>query len=155
MSGFNENAIRFKHGLTPHWDENRREFRFGDAVVKRYKWPAKNQLRILLAFQEQNWPRMISDPLPVDEGICPKTRLHDTIKCLNRHHIVPVVRFHGDGTGTAVCWSVVEEHVPKVQPAREASSTNTATSNFGQSKTATDLTSPYDPKHRQSLDREK
>ena len=118
VSEFKDCVIRAKHGLEPHWDDQTREFRFGPAVVKRFKWPAKNQVQILKAFEANNWPRKIENPLPMDEKVCPKTQLHDTIKCLNRHQENPMVRFHGDGTGWGVCWSVVEENLPGSNPAQ-------------------------------------
>ncbi len=86
----------------PVWDRDRRELRLDDVLVKRFKWPATNQERILNAFQDNGWPRKISDPLDVDPKICPKRRLHDTIKCLNRKQLCGAIKFRGDGTGQGV-----------------------------------------------------
>ncbi len=61
-----------------------------------------------MAFEEENWPRRIDDPLFPEVEICPKRRLHDTIKCLNRRQENKIVRFRGDGTGTGVLWELWE-----------------------------------------------
>ena len=79
---------------------------FDEKVVKRFRWAASNQERVLMAFEEENWPRRIDDPLLPDPNICPKRRLHDTIKCLNRRQENKLVRFRGDGTGTGVLWEL-------------------------------------------------
>lgn len=86
----------------PIWDMQRRELRLGSIVVKRFKWPASNQEQVLKAFQEEGWPAQIDDPLPPDPKICPKRRLHDTIKCLNRRQVNSAIKFRGDGTGQGV-----------------------------------------------------
>jgi hypothetical protein len=95
-------------GIRPFWDSNRRELRLGSQVVKRFKWPAMNQELIVLAFEEEGWPRRIDDPLPLDPNIDPKRRLHDTIKCLNRHQLIPLIKFRGDGTGQGVLVEIVD-----------------------------------------------
>lgn len=86
----------------PCWDRERRELRLGDVVVKRFKWPAENQEQVLDAFQEEGWPAHIDDPLVPHPKICPKRRLHDTLKCLNRKQVNQVIKFRGDGTGQGV-----------------------------------------------------
>ena len=86
----------------PIWDTKNRELRLGSILVKRFKWPAANQEQILQAFQEEGWPAQIDDPLPPDPRICPKRRLHDTIKCLNRRQVNGAIKFRGDGTGQGV-----------------------------------------------------
>ena len=48
----------------PSWDGERQELRFGDQLIKRFKWPAANQQTILAAFEEDGWPARIDDPLP-------------------------------------------------------------------------------------------
>ena len=74
----------------------------GEVVVKRFRWPAENQEQVLDAFQEEGWPSRIDDPLRRDAKVCPKRRLHDTLKCLNRKQINEVIKFRGDGTGLGV-----------------------------------------------------
>ena len=88
--------------LKPVWDRERRELRLGKIVVKRFKWPAENQELVLDAFEDQGWPPRISNPLAAHPSICPKRRLHDTLKCLNRKQVNELVKFRGDGTGLGV-----------------------------------------------------
>jgi hypothetical protein len=88
----------------PHWDRDRRELRFADQLVKRFKVPAPNQEIILAAFQEELWPACIDDPLPPHPSIDPKRRLHDTLGSLNRNQKRPLLRFLGNGNGEGVRW---------------------------------------------------
>ena len=87
---------------TPCWDRQLRELRIVNVVVKRFRWPAENLEQVLDAFEEEGWPSHIDDPLRPDPKICPKRRLHDTLKCLNRKQINEVIKFRGDGTGQGV-----------------------------------------------------
>ena len=87
---------------TPFWDRDRKELRIGNFVVKRFRWPAENQERVLNAFQEEGWPSRIDDPIVPHANICPKRRLHDTLKCLNRKQDNEIIKFRGDGTGQGV-----------------------------------------------------
>jgi hypothetical protein len=95
--------------LNPVWDRDRRELRYGGKVVKRFKWPAENQERILDSFEKHGWPSHIADPLDAHPKICPKRRLHDTLKCLNRKQLSGLVKFRGDGTGLGVLLEIVEK----------------------------------------------
>ncbi|MEM7453599.1 MAG: hypothetical protein AAF456_04510 [Planctomycetota bacterium] len=95
--------------MQPYWDENLRELKLGEQVVKRFKWPAANQERVIRAFQEEGWPVKIDDPLPPSNDVCPKRRLHDTIKCLNRKQVCGAIRFRGDGTGQGVMIEIIPE----------------------------------------------
>ena len=91
----------------PHYNSKTRTLTCHGAVARKFRWAASNQEKILLAFQEEGWPTRIDDPLPSDTEICPKRRLHDTIKCLNqgqRSKGTWYVRFRGDGTGQGVLW---------------------------------------------------
>ena len=88
----------------PLW--NGKELWFMDRVVKRFRRPARNQLTVLAVFQEEGWPKRIDNPIPANENCDAQSRLHDTIKSLNRNHIPDPspIRFRGDGTGTGVVW---------------------------------------------------
>lgn len=97
-------------GQRPRWDPARKELRFGAQVIKQFRWTALNQETVLMAFEEDGWPRRIDDPLPPRPDQDPKRRLHDTIKCLNRNHRTRLVRFSGDGTGEGVLWSFLDGH---------------------------------------------
>lgn len=93
----------------PTWNRTLRTLQIAGEVVKQFTWPAANQELILTAFQEEDWPASIDDPLPLSPQVCPKRRLHDTIKCLNRKRIVPLIRFYGDGTGEGVGWEYLND----------------------------------------------
>jgi hypothetical protein len=93
----------------PRWDAQRRELTIAGHVVKRFRLPAPNQESILTAFEEEGWPLRILDPLPPKFEMDCKRRLHETIKTLNRHHMVKIIRFCGDGTGQGVLWEWTED----------------------------------------------
>lgn len=92
--------------LKPTWNPARRELRWGDSLVKRFRQPSENQERVLSAFQEEGWPDRIDDPLPMKPGTSPKRRLGDTVVALNKKHVTKgVIKFERDGTGEGVLWS--------------------------------------------------
>lgn len=93
----------------PTWDRDRQQLRVGQAVVKEYKLPAPNQEAVLAAFQEENWPPRIDDPLSPQGEVDPKRRLHDTITSLNRNQKQPLIRFLGDGSGEGVRWEFAKQ----------------------------------------------
>lgn len=90
----------------PTWDPERRELRVGSIVAKRFSKPSPNQELILASFQEQGWPRRVMDPLRVHPDIEPKERLRATVRSLNQRHEQLILRFHGDGSGEAICWEL-------------------------------------------------
>ncbi len=94
---------------TPNWDSDRQMLRVGGLVIKQFKVPAANQEAVLAAFQEENWPPRIDDPLPPRGDQNPKRRLHDTIISLNRNQKERVIRFLGDGSGEGVRWEFLPE----------------------------------------------
>lgn len=94
--------------VTPFWDDKRRELSVEGEVVKQFRWPAPNQETILSVFSEENWPARIEDPLSQGQGLEPKRRLSDTIKCLNRNQRINLIRFRGDGTGEGVFWEFLD-----------------------------------------------
>jgi len=105
-----EQRARDNVELAPQWDGGRHELYLADFLVKRYRWPAKNQETVLTAFAEEQWPdEGVDDPLPPHADTDPKQRLRDTIKCLNRNQAHRLIRFRGDGTGERVIW----EFTPK------------------------------------------
>ena len=89
---------------SPRWDPDRRELCIDETVVKRFRWAAANQEAILAAFEEEDWPARIDDPLPPHPEQDSKRRLSDTIRCLNRKQIDPLIHFRGDGTGEGILW---------------------------------------------------
>lgn len=92
----------------PHWEPDRHELRLGSVLVKQFKWPAMNQETILAAFQEEDWPFRIDDPLPPQPDQDAKRRLSDTIKCLNRKQKNRLIHFRGDGTGEGIIWEIID-----------------------------------------------
>ncbi len=102
--------LRTLHGrdvIVPHYDPMRAELTVRGQVVKRYRRAAMNQQAVILAFAEAGWIQRIDDPLPATSGICAKRRLQETVKALNSHHLRPLLRFSGDGTGEGVRWDFV------------------------------------------------
>jgi len=95
--------------VVPRWDGDLQELRVAGVIVKQFKVPAPNQEMILSAFQEENWPVRIDDPLPPAHDQDSKRRLHDTIVSLNRNHKSRFIRFMGDGTGEGVRWTLVTD----------------------------------------------
>ena len=93
----------------PTWDSERRELRIRETIIKLFKWTAANQETILAAFEEEDWPHRIDDPLPPHPDQDSKRRLSDTIKCLNRKQINQQIHFRGDGTGKGITWELVEQ----------------------------------------------
>lgn len=89
----------------PTWDAQRRELWVDGRLVKRLRRPSTNQQTILDVFEAAHWPRQIANPLPLRPAQCPKRRLHDAIKCLNRNHSHEAIRFSGDGSGRGVLWA--------------------------------------------------
>ena len=96
-----------KDAILPFWDSPCRVLSFKGRTVKQLKCRAVNQGKILSAFQEENWPRRILDPLSPQPCQDIKRRLNDTIKCLNRGHQHRLLHFRGDGTGEGIIWEYV------------------------------------------------
>jgi hypothetical protein len=101
-----------ERGDTPFWDADLGKLWCSDKLIKAYREEAENQRLVLAAFQEQGWRHRIDDPIPGRRCERPgkaRRRLRDTISGLNADHITPgVIRFRGDGTGTAVIWDWCE-----------------------------------------------
>jgi hypothetical protein len=98
----------------PVWDPDRQELRFHGVLIKQFKLPAPNQEMVLAAFQEEDWPARIDDPLPGNPSVEPKRRLRETVTSLNRNQKEHLIQFMGDGSGQGVRW----ERVPVVQQAK-------------------------------------
>lgn len=94
-------------GEKPVWDPNRRKLLVRGQIIKHFRCPAPNQQVILDVFQATHWPTHVADPLPHCTALCPKRRLHDAIKRLNRHHLLSAIRFSGDGSGRGVLWELI------------------------------------------------
>lgn len=90
--------------LRPFYNNFRSELVFGSEVIKRFRTPALNQQAVLSAFQSLAWPDRINDPLTPSDELCPRRRLSETIRALNRRQMRRVVRFSGDGSGRGILW---------------------------------------------------
>jgi hypothetical protein len=95
-----------KARLKPRWDAARRELSLGGRMVKQFHVPARNQELFLSAFQQEDWPESIDDPLAGEIDIDPKTRLNDAIYRLNHKQLACLLRFHVNRHGRGVCWSL-------------------------------------------------
>lgn len=90
----------------PHWDDEARELRYRNRVVRVVKRPrqAHNIVKILRAFEAAGWPPRIDDPhgrQPNDE-----TRRRD-VSNLNRGLDTTLLKFACDGNGTGFLWQKV------------------------------------------------
>jgi len=94
--------------VKPQWNCDLKRLSLGKVVVKEYRRPAPNQHCILAAFQEEEWPLRIDDPLRPTPDIVPAQRLHETIAALNRCQSQPVLRFSVDACGSGIRWLIVE-----------------------------------------------
>ncbi len=95
--------------IVPTWDAQRRELRMSGRVIKRFRWLAKNQERILETFEEEGWLHRIDDPIPPQPQVNQRQRLRDAVRALNKNHENSLIRFRGDGSGQGVVWERVEE----------------------------------------------
>ena len=114
----NRQPVECPSAAPPKWDAQCRSLLVGQRVVKEFRVPSHSQEAILAAFEEEGWPHHIDDPLPPVGDIEPKSRLHDTIKRLNRHHKFRLIRFHGNGNGEGVCWRYVDGANPALTVVR-------------------------------------
>lgn len=90
--------------ICPSWDPELHQLRIGELLVKEFKLPCPNQGTVLMAFEEDGWPKRIDDPLPPRPELDSRTRLRYTIKSLNKNQKNRLIRFMGDGTGQGVRW---------------------------------------------------
>ena len=96
--------------VVPTWDGRR--LCWGGVAVREFRQRAENQKLILATFQEFGLVAEIDDRLPGNSELDAKTRLHDTIKDLNRYMRPRLLHFAGDGTGQAVRWEYIGEAPP-------------------------------------------
>ncbi len=92
---------------SPTWDGQRRQLRLGSRIVKEFKVPAMNQGIVLAVFEEERWPPRIDDPLPWNNDIDPRRRLHDTINSLNRRQRHRLIHFSADGLAQGIRWELI------------------------------------------------
>lgn len=103
-------AAEASAGALPIWDKTTGDLLLGDEVARKVAAQAKNVRAVLDAFQAQNWPPRIDDPIgKIDpakaeepQRMANMTRLNETVKSLNKDF--QGMRFHADGTGTRITW---------------------------------------------------
>ncbi len=101
----------------PNWDGMRRELRFGELLVKRFRQPAKNQETILAAFQEEGWPPRIDNPLSDRGNTFAIDRLHDALRRLNQR-CGRILLLRRDGNGEGIVWEPASSCAPTAPPHR-------------------------------------
>ena len=111
-------AAENSSALLPSFDSTTRVLKYNGKVVKRYRWAAKNQEALLAAFEAAGWPQRLPNPFQDDDKVDAKTRLHDTIKCLNRQRVNNLIRFRGDGSGMGVKWELETRPEKMDKPAK-------------------------------------
>jgi len=93
----------------PKWDADRRELRFDGNLIKVFKQPNTYQELVIAAFEEEEWPGKVFDPLPQSDDDASERRHAETIAALNKSHKTPgLIHFRGDGTGQGIVWEIVE-----------------------------------------------
>ncbi|HQU44021.1 MAG TPA: hypothetical protein PK867_14475 [Pirellulales bacterium] len=89
----------------PRFDALRGELWFLGVLIKRLKGPAENQRTFLRCYQDQNWQRLLFDPLAPNGITDPHMRFFDTVESLNSCHANPGwIEFVPEG-GEKVCWT--------------------------------------------------
>ena len=97
----------------PIWNAARQELKFLGKLVKKFSGPSRNQICVLNAFQEENWPDRVFDPMKPKEGVDSRRRLNDTVKGLNNKQKSKLIRFRCDGSGEGVTWEPIENPEPE------------------------------------------
>lgn len=91
----------------PRYDVATHSLCLGDVSVKRFRQSAPNQQLVLLAFEEQGWPGVIDDPIPHRFGTCPRERVANAIRRLNRSQLGDIViRFGLADGGESIYWCI-------------------------------------------------
>lgn len=71
-------------GLQPRYDARSGQLWLGDTLLKTFRRADSNQEKTVCAFEEEDWPELIDDPLPPKGEIDPRERLRDTLYALNQ-----------------------------------------------------------------------
>src|SRR5206468_10771921 len=89
----------------PVYDRKRGELRYKGKLVRKVRRSAKNLVRILVEFEEFNWPESIEDPLP-GPADGREARLHNALQRLNKHQQKVKTLF--SRRGSTIFWEVKE-----------------------------------------------
>jgi hypothetical protein len=93
----------------PKWDG--RWLWLGDEMVLEIVREAENQGPVVDAFEKAGWPDRIANPFPDDGLQCPKERLRQTLKDLNRKQKPVRVHFLVDRGGKWARWRLEREEI--------------------------------------------
>jgi hypothetical protein len=85
--------------LKPKWDNVARKLTVANILVKKFKQEAVNQEAVLNAFQEENWPALIEDPIPPHRDRVASDTLRETVRALNENQKNPCLKFECNGRG--------------------------------------------------------
>jgi hypothetical protein len=105
----------------PRWDASARRFWLGDQLLKAFdRQRAKSQTDLLTAFETAAWASSIPNPFGFQRSdgvrMLDKEKLWQTCKSLNRTLPSRTIRFHRDGTGERVQWSLVAAPTAQAHP---------------------------------------
>jgi len=91
----------------PYYDDERRELRFRDKIVKCFRQWAERQEEILMAFQRSGWPSKICNPFSAPVVKNPEKSFRQAVGNLNKG--LRGIRFKMDGTGEGCLWEEVSD----------------------------------------------
>ncbi len=96
-----------------HWNPDRGELTIDGQIARYIRNPkgAKNAVKVLAIFQEENWPERIDSPFSPDEA--GKQKLRDTVSSLNDRS--QGIRFSADGTGEGIRFHLTSDSPPPDQ----------------------------------------
>jgi len=95
--------------LGPKFDKGRRVLTVHGKLVRQFYRDAENQIPILKAFQEQNWPPWIENPLGRPKPTDARHRLSDAVADLNEDQKEKLVRFWIEKGTQRIFWELIEE----------------------------------------------
>ncbi len=103
----------FRRRNVPMYDSGNRVLYWHGAIIKTWGRGATTQDPVLAAFEEEDWPDMILDPISPDPEQDAKERLRETVKRLNKDLKAGTIRFFTTRSGTAVRWAPVRVNKQK------------------------------------------
>jgi hypothetical protein len=88
----------------PQWVEHDFQLWFRGELLRQFKRTAPKPIRLLTAFEEQQWVPRIANPFPGDVDYPAADQLLDTVKNLNRTLLQPLLAFEADRSRQGVRW---------------------------------------------------
>ena len=90
---------------TPRYDRRLRQFLVGPFMLREFQRSADNQVGILDAFEDENWPARVE--LAVRSDLDPEHKTNNAVSNLNHGQVLFLVRFFCDGI-RGVRWELVK-----------------------------------------------